>query len=70
MTIHGTGDLYVPILLERTLKHAVEAAGKQQMLVQRIMRIQGHCGFSREEQVQAFDDVVKWAMACVRPATT
>ena len=67
MTIHGTGDLYVPILLERTLKHAVDAAGKQQMLVQRVMRIPGHCGFSRQEQTQAFDDVVAWVRDGVRP---
>jgi pimeloyl-ACP methyl ester carboxylesterase len=67
MTLHGTGDLYVPISLERTLKRVVDTAGKGQWLVQRIMRIPGHCGFSRQEQVQAFDDVVKWVREGARP---
>ena len=29
LTMHGTGDLFVPILLEQTLKRAVTAAGRQ-----------------------------------------
>ena len=67
MTLHGTGDLFVPISLERNLKQAVDAAGRQQLLVQRIIRTPGHCGFSRQEQVQALDDVVKWVREDVRP---
>jgi len=67
MTLHGTGDLYVPIMLERSLKQAVDAAGRQQWLVQRVMRIPDHCGFSRQEQTQAFDDVVSWVRDGVRP---
>jgi pimeloyl-ACP methyl ester carboxylesterase len=60
MTLHGTGDLYVPISLERSLRHAVDDAGKSQLLVQRIMRIAGHCGFSQSEQIRAFDDLASW----------
>jgi len=56
ITLHGTGDLFVPISLEQTLKQAVDAVGRSQWLVQRIMRIPGHCGFSRTEQARAFDD--------------
>ena len=29
LTMHGTGDLFVPIFLEQTLKRAVAAAGQQ-----------------------------------------
>jgi dienelactone hydrolase len=60
MTLHGTGDLFVPISLEQTLKRAVDAAGKSERLVQRIIRVAGHCGFSRSEQARAFDDLVTW----------
>jgi pimeloyl-ACP methyl ester carboxylesterase len=67
LTLHGTGDLFVPISLERTLKRAVDAAGRRQFLVQRIIRTPGHCGFSRQEQVQALDDVVKWVREDIRP---
>jgi pimeloyl-ACP methyl ester carboxylesterase len=60
LTLHGTGDLYVPIHLERALHQAAAAAGKQDLLVQRIYRIAGHCGFNAEEEARAFDDLAAW----------
>ena len=68
LTMHGTGDLFVPIVLEQALKHAVAAAGRDNLLVQRVYRIAGHCGFSQAEQIKAFDDLVKWVRQRVRPA--
>jgi len=68
LTMHGTGDLFVPIFLQRTLKEAVGAAGTDELLVQRIYRIPGHCGFSQAEMVRAFDDLVDWVTAGARPA--
>ena len=50
----------MPLSLERSLKHVVDAAGTQQLLVQRIMRIAGHCGSSQAEQIRAFDDLARW----------
>ena len=41
ITMHGTGDLFVPIFLEQTLKRAVEASGKGQLLTQRVYRVAG-----------------------------
>jgi hypothetical protein len=67
LTLHGTGDLFVPIFLEQTLKRAVTAAGKGQLLTQRIIRVAGHCGFSQPEQTRAFDDLVKWVREGVKP---
>jgi dienelactone hydrolase len=67
LTMHGTGDLYVPVVIEQRLKRAVEAAGKQQLLAQRLYRIAGHCGFNAAEQGRAFDDLVKWVRDGVRP---
>lgn len=67
MTLHGTGDLFVPISLERSLRRAVNSSGRSELLVQRIMRIPGHCGFSRTEQTRAFDDLVTWVRDGVRP---
>lgn len=67
MTMHGTGDLFVPIHLERTLNRAVRAAGRQNLLVQRIYRIPGHCQFSVPEQARAFDDLVKWVREGAKP---
>jgi hypothetical protein len=67
LTLHGTGDLFVPIHLERTLNKAVAAAGRQDLLVQRIYRIAGHCGFNAEEEGKAFDDLVAWVHEGKKP---
>ncbi len=67
MTLHGTGDLQVPISSQRTLREIVVRAGKGDLLVQRIMRIPGHCRYSDEEQIQAFDDLVAWVKDGKRP---
>jgi pimeloyl-ACP methyl ester carboxylesterase len=67
LTMHGTGDLFVPIHLERTLNRAVSAAGTSNLLVQRIYRIAGHCQFSVPEQLKAFDDLVTWVRDGVKP---
>jgi pimeloyl-ACP methyl ester carboxylesterase len=67
LSMHGTGDLFVPIHLQRILRRAVAAAGKDELLVQRVYRIAGHCQFSVAEQAKAFDDLVKWVRDGVKP---
>ena len=68
LTMHGTGDLFVPIVLEQSLKRAVVAAGKDSLLAQRIYRIAGHCGFSQPEMIKAFDDLTAWVRKGTKPA--
>jgi hypothetical protein len=68
LTMHGTGDLFVPIFLEQSLKRAVVAAGREALLAQRIYRIAGHCGFSQPEMIRAFDDLTAWVHKGTRPA--
>jgi dienelactone hydrolase len=68
LTMHGTGDLFVPIFLEQSLKRAVAAAGKDALLTQRIYRIAGHCGFSQPEMIKAFDDLTAWVHNGTKPA--
>jgi ankyrin repeat protein/mono/diheme cytochrome c family protein len=67
LTMHGTGDLFVPIVLQQTLKRAVVASGKQDLLVQRVYRIAGHCAFSQPEMTKAFDDLVAWVRKSTKP---
>lgn len=67
MAIAGTGDLQVPMSQQRAFRQAVMAAGRGDLLVQRIMRIPAHCQFSEQEQVQAFDDLVTWVRTAKRP---
>jgi dienelactone hydrolase len=67
LTMHGTGDLFVPIFLEQRLKQAVATAGKQSLLTQRVYRIAGHCGFSQPEMIKSFDDLVTWVHKGTKP---
>jgi pimeloyl-ACP methyl ester carboxylesterase len=68
LTMHGTGDLFVPVFLEQTLKRAVKSAGKSDLLVQRLYRIGAHCQFSQPEMAKAFDDLVAWVTTGAKPA--
>jgi hypothetical protein len=68
VTMHGTGDLFVPIHLEQTLRRAAEAAGTTNLLVQRVYRIGGHCRFSPDEEATAFDDLARWVRGGAKPA--
>ncbi len=67
LTLHGSGDLYVPISLEQSLRRTVDKAGQSAWLVQRIVRSPGHCNFSAAEQTDAFDALVAWARSGKRP---
>jgi pimeloyl-ACP methyl ester carboxylesterase len=67
LTIHDTGDLFVPISLEQTYRRRVEAAGRGDLLVQRAIRRPGHCNFSPEERMRAFDDLILWVRGGVKP---
>ena len=67
LTMHGTGDLFVPIFLEQRLKQAVHASGKDKLLTQRVYRVPGHCGFSQPEMTKAFDDLSAWVHHGTKP---
>jgi hypothetical protein len=67
LTLHTTGDMLVPIHMQRTLRQAVTKAGRDSLLVQRIIRAPGHCTFSPQEMTSAFDDLVTWVRAGKRP---
>ncbi len=60
LTLHGTGDLFVPISLEQSYRRIVDAAGSGDLLVQRAIRRAGHCIFTQEERISAFEDLVNW----------
>lgn len=66
LTLHGTGDLFVPMHLEQSYRRTVDAAGNGDLLVQRAIRRPGHCSFSAEERTQAFDDLVAWVETGVK----
>lgn len=67
LTLHNTGDLFVPISMEQDFKVAVAAAGKSDLLVQRAIRAGGHCKFSEQELTAAFQDLVAWVREGKKP---
>jgi dienelactone hydrolase len=67
ITLHETGDAWVPLSLEQSYRRRTIAAGTDHLLVQRVMRAPSHCGFDGEMREQAFDDLVAWIERGVRP---
>ena len=67
ITLHETGDAWVPLSLEQSYRRRTVAAGTDHLLVQRVMRAGSHCGFHGETREQAFDDLVAWIERGVRP---
>jgi pimeloyl-ACP methyl ester carboxylesterase len=67
LTLHETGDAWVPLSLEQSYRRRTLAAGTDHLLVQRVFRAGSHCGFDGEMREQAFDDLVEWIERGVRP---
>lgn len=68
LTLHNTGDLFVPIVQEQTYRTKANAAGKGDLLVQRAIRDAGHCKFSAAEQLAAWNDLAAWVNTGKKPA--
>ena len=56
-----------PTLREHLIAKGFAWAASSYRCFQRMMRIPGHCGFSRSEQTRAFDDLVTWVRGGTRP---
>jgi len=67
LTLHTIGDLFVPFLMEQIYAERVAAQGKSGLLVQRIIRDVGHCGFKTAEQETAFAALVNWVENGLKP---
>ncbi len=68
LTMHTTGDFYVPFKHEQLYSKAVAASGNSNFLVQRAIRAAGHCEFVGAELVEGFNDLVKWEAGGAKPA--
>ncbi|HXJ81586.1 MAG TPA: hypothetical protein VMS64_23250 [Candidatus Methylomirabilis sp.] len=67
LTLHETGDAWVPLSLEQSYRRRTIAAGTERWLVQRVVRAPSHCAFDGETREQAFDDLVAWIERGARP---
>jgi pimeloyl-ACP methyl ester carboxylesterase len=68
ITLHETGDAWVPLSLEQSYRRRTIAAGTDHLLVQRVVRAPSHCGVDGETREHAFNDLVTWIERGVRPA--
>ena len=67
LTLHETGDAWVPLSLEQSYKRRTIRAGTEHLLVQRAVRAPSHCGVDGDTRRQAFDDLVAWIERGIRP---
>jgi pimeloyl-ACP methyl ester carboxylesterase len=67
MALHTTGDWQVPLNQEQVRRRKVESAGKSNLLVQRVVRDPGHCGFTSAEWEDALKALVAWVERAEKP---
>ena len=67
LSLHTSGDPFVPVNMEISYRQKVNAAGRGDLLVQRLIRRPGHCEFTPAEFQQGFSDLAKWVGAGVKP---
>jgi pimeloyl-ACP methyl ester carboxylesterase len=67
ISLHTTGDAFVPFTLEQQYRRLTLAAGTSDLLVQRAIRRPAHCQFEGAELTRAFDDLVAWIERGVKP---
>jgi hypothetical protein len=67
ISLHTTGDGQVPIEQARILQRRIDAAGRRKLLVERVIRDAGHCGFRSTEWEATFEALVRWVEHGVRP---
>jgi pimeloyl-ACP methyl ester carboxylesterase len=68
LTLHNTGDLFVPISNEISYLEKAKESGTDDLLVQRAIRAPGHCQFSDDELLTAWDDLRDWVEEGDKPA--
>ena len=67
MSLHTLGDLYVPFSMEEIYAKRAAEKGKSNLLVTRAIRGIGHCEFTNQEQINAFNDLVDWSEKGKKP---
>jgi pimeloyl-ACP methyl ester carboxylesterase len=67
LSLHTTGDGQVPIEQARILRRRVDSARRHNLLVQRVIRDPGHCGFTSTEWAASLEALVRWVERGVRP---
>ena len=67
LALHTSRDPVVPLFHEDVYRGLVAAAGNSERLQQRVDDRYGHAAFPPDEVIAAFEDLVHWADAGVKP---
>jgi Tannase-like family of unknown function (DUF6351) len=68
LSLHGSGDLFVPFAMEQDYQADVVRNGQAKSLVQRAIRTVDHCEFSPAEVGTAWNDLLAWVDRGEKPA--
>jgi pimeloyl-ACP methyl ester carboxylesterase len=67
VSIHTLGDLFVPFAMQQIYARRARDQGSDRWLVQRAIRGPAHCQFAVEEEIAAFDAMVRWETQGIKP---
>ncbi|WP_368505262.1 hypothetical protein AB3N04_06370 [Alkalihalophilus sp. As8PL] len=67
VSIHNIGDLFVPFHMQQVHAQRANENGNADLLVTRVSRSVEHCGFTQNEEQEAFNDLVKWVEEGLKP---
>jgi hypothetical protein len=68
LSIHGIGDLFVPLSMDQQYERLMIAHGQGRLFVDRAIREVTHCGYTTNELSAGFSALVSWIHTGVRPA--
>jgi len=67
VSVHTTGDLFVPFIMEQMYRQRAIENGNDDLLVQRAVRSPGHCEFTAAEVTATFDAMIQWEQNGIKP---
>jgi pimeloyl-ACP methyl ester carboxylesterase len=68
LSIHGIGDLFVPLSMDQQYERLMIAHGQGRLFVGRAIREVTHCGYTTSELSAGFSALMSWIHTGVRPA--
>ena len=68
LSIHGIGDLFVPLSMDQRYDEMMVAHGEGGLFVDRAIREVTHCGYTTNELSAGFSALVSWITTGRRPA--
>jgi len=68
LSIHGIGDLFVPMAMDQRYDQLMVQHGQGRLFVDRAIREVGHCSYTQSELQSGFAALVNWVQTGKRPA--